>query len=284
MVIDGHRHIVGDYQPILTDMDRLGIDKTVLIGVGVRDLSLITIHDAFVFRYHLLFRTLGMLKARQLVNSQAFRANLLPFPNNDEVLTAVRERPDRFSGFAFINPESPHALAELQRCLEQGLQGIKLALVQYPTDLCGRNMTALCEVARENAVPVFMHLGISRATSEPEWLTEAFPDVNFIIAHAGVQRFEETIVLARRNNVFVDTSSYIATTAKIKRLYRTLGAGKLIFGSDVPVMCRDAGEALAKIATLSLSASEQEKVLGGNLTALLAQAKPLTKTSSQGAR
>jgi len=274
MVIDGHRHIAGDYAPILRRMDALGIGKTVLIGVGVRDLSLVTIHDSPVFRSHLLFRTLGMLKARRLVGSRAFRENLLRDPRNDDVLRAVRERPDRFAGFAFVNPESPNALPELKRCLEQGLRGIKLALVQYPTDLRGKNMTALCEVAREFAIPVFMHLGISSAASEAEWLAEAFSDVVFIIAHAGVQRFEETLVLAMRcDNVYVDTSSYIATVAKIRRLYTTLGAGKLIFGSDVPVMCRDEADALAKIDALHLPASEKRKILGGNLASVLAQAK-----------
>jgi len=280
MIIDGHRHIVGDYAPILQRMDALGIAKTVLVGVGVRNLDLVTIHDSLLFRSHLLFRTLGMFKARQLVNSRAFRENLLGDPRNEDALRAVRERPDRFYGFVFINPESPHALAELRRCLAQGFRGIKLALVQYPTDLRGKNMIALCEMARESRIPVFMHLGISLASAEPEWLAEAFPDVTFIIAHAGVQRFEETIALARRlDNVYVDTSSYIATVQKLRRLCKTLGAGKLIFGSDVPVMCEDVGDALAKIDALSLPASEKDKILGGNLAEILAQTGHLTLSS-----
>jgi uncharacterized protein len=280
MIIDGHRHIVGDYAPILQSMDALGVDKTVLVGVGVRNLDLVTIHDSLLFRSHLLFRTLGMLKARQLVNSRAFRENLLGDPRNEDALRAVRERPDRFYGFAFINPESPHALAELRRCLAQGFRGIKLALVQYPTDLRGRNMTLLSEVARECRIPVFMHLGISATAAEPDWLAEAFADVTFIIAHAGVQRFEQTIALARRlDNVYVDTSSYIATTGKLRRLCKTIGAGKLIFGSDVPVMCEEVGDALAKIVALNLPASEKDKILGGNLDAILAQTDHLTLSS-----
>lgn len=280
MIIDGHRHIVGDYAPILERMDSLGIARTVLVGVGVRNLDLVTIHDSLLFRSHLLFRTLGMFKARQLVNSRAFRENLIGDPRNEDVLRAVRERPDRFYGFSFINPESPHALAELRRCLAQGFRGIKLALVQYPTDLRGRNMILLSEVARECRIPVFMHLGISPEAAKPEWLAEVFGDVTFIIAHAGVQRFEETIALARRlDNVFVDTSSYIATVQKLRRLCRTIGAGKLIFGSDVPVMCKDVGDALAKIDALNLPASERDKILGGNLAAILAQTGLLTLSS-----
>jgi len=280
MIIDGHRHIVGDYAPILGRMDALGINKTVLVGVGVRNLDLVTLHDSLLFRSDLLFRTLGMFKARQLVGSRSFQENLLGDPRNEDALRAVRERPDRFYGFAFINPESPHAFTELRRCLAEGFRGIKLALVQYPTDLRGKNMIALSEVARECSIPVFMHLGISPAAAEPEWLVETFPDVTFIIAHAGVQRFEETIALARRlDNVYVDTSSYIATVPKLRRLCKTIGAGKLIFGSDVPVMCEDVGDALAKIDALSLPAAEKDKILGGNLAAILARTGHLTLSS-----
>ena len=37
MIIDGHLHIAGDPGPILSRMDALGIARTVLVGVGVRD-------------------------------------------------------------------------------------------------------------------------------------------------------------------------------------------------------------------------------------------------------
>lgn len=274
MIIDGHRHITGSYLPILAGMEEHGIDRTVLVGIGVRNLQPVTINDSLVFRSDFLFRSLGMLKARRLVASADFRDNLLAVPRNDDVLRAIRERPDKFSGFAFLNPEAADVPAELERCLQQGMCGIKLALMQYPADLRGKNMTALCEVARTYRLPVFMHLGLSAAASQPEWLADVFRDVPFIIAHAGVQRFTETIALARRlDNVFVDTSSYIATAAKIKRLVATLGAEKLIFGSDIPVMCRNESEALAKIDVLPISDADKSKILGGNLVKILQQTK-----------
>ncbi|MCQ8117994.1 amidohydrolase family protein [Methylomonas rosea] len=278
MIIDGHRHIIDSYQPILAEMDAFGIDKTVLVGVGVRDLGPVTIADSWVFRWHFLFRTLGMLKARQLVSSPAFQSNLLTNPRNDAVLAAIKRRPDRFWGFAFINPESAQAPDELQRCLDQGMQGLKLALVQYPTDLCGAKMAALCEVAAGQAIPVFMHLGLTKASSHADGLIKHFPQVKFIIAHAGVQCFDETLALARqRDNVFVDTSSYIATAAKIRRLCAKLGAGKLIFGSDIPVMCGSLREALDKIDALAVPASEKAKILGGNLLSILQTTSTLTR-------
>ncbi|WNB74507.1 amidohydrolase family protein [Methylomonas koyamae] len=278
MIIDGHRHIVDSFEPILAEMDAFGIDKTVLVGIGVRDLGPVTIADSWVFRWHFLFRTLGMLKARQLVSSPTFQHNLLPHPRNDAVLAAIGQRPDRFLGFAFINPESAQAADELQRCLALGMCGLKLALVQYPTDLGGGKMAALCEIAAGHGIPVFMHLGLTAASSRAEALVKAFPKLRFIIAHAGVQCFAETLALARRcDNVFVDTSSYIATAGKIRQMCTKLGAGKLIFGSDIPVMCGGLAEALTKIDALTIPASEKAKILGGNLLNIL----PTTSTPTR---
>lgn len=282
MIIDGHLHIVDEYQPILTRMDQLGIAKTVLVGVGVRDLSVVTIHDSFLFKSDLLFRTLGMMKARRILRSPALQEGLLGDPRNDAVLRALRERPDRFLGFTFINPESPRALAEARRCLDAGMCGIKLALFQYPTDLAGDRMTQLCLLAREYGVPIFVHIGIQPGSFEIEGPARNFPDINFILAHGGVQRFRDLVdLMDSYPNLYVDTSSYIVTVGKLKELHARVGARRLIYGTDVPVMARDQSEGLDKIGRLRLSQDERDLILGDNLLELLKGAKPLAGSRSQ---
>jgi len=271
MVIDGHRHINGSCAPILLEMDRLGIDKTVLVGVGVRDLSVVTIRNSFVFQSDILLRTLGTFKSHRMVRSRKLRNALLPDPVNKLVLDAVADHPDRFAGFVFANPESPNAINEILRCLDAGLQGIKLALLQYPSNLQGSNVAAICEIAAERQVPVFIHQGLTRASSVVDGLITRFPNVVFIIAHAGVQYFKHVSRLAAKYaNVYVDTSSYFVTPAKLERLCRVVGPRKLLFGSDVPVMSDTAAEGLAKIRNLTVSSDDKRLILGDNLTALLA--------------
>ena len=270
MIIDCHQHIVEDSAPILARMDALGIERTVLVGVGVRDLGVVTIRDSPVFRSHALLRTLGMWKARRLVRSRALREALLGEPRNDAVLRAIRERPDRFTGFCFVNPESPRAPDEARRCLDAGMRGIKLALVQYPTDLDGPRMAELCGLARERRAPIFIHQGLTRESSDLSKLVRRFADVTFIIAHTGVQCFRQAVELARDcRNVFVDTSSFIATRGKIRQACRVAGAAKLVFGTDVPVMCEDPAEAMAKIHALDISDDEKMGILGENLRPLV---------------
>lgn len=270
MIIDGHHHIEDDYEPILRSMDALGIDMTVLVGVGVSDLGVVTIKDSPVFRSHFLLKTFGPMKARRIVKSKWFNEVILEKPRNDAVLRAMEEKPDRFAGFAFVNPARPEVLADIETCLDRGMKGIKFALLQFPEDMGGPRMKAICELARDRDVPIFVHPGITSESANMEPMIRAFPKNKFIIAHAGVQFFRETIEFAKKyEKVFVDTSSYIVTKRKLEILHRELGPEKIIFGSDVPVMAKDQKSAMEKITNLKIPDSHKEMILGENLRNLL---------------
>jgi len=273
MIIDGHHHICAEPSPILARMDKLGIDCTVLVGVGVRDLSVVTVRDSLVFRVPWLLKTFGVWKSRVLVNSRRLQETLMAQPDNDWVEAAIRQHPKRFRGFVFVNPALPGTLEEVERRLTAGFCGIKMALLQYPAALDGPEISALCEIADARRIPVFFHQGLTPATSDPSRMIRRFPNVNFIIAHTGVQYFEQALALAREHrNVWLDTSSYFVTEAKLRRLVREVGAQKLIFGSDMPVMVGDPEEALNKILALKISERERASILGENLQQILASA------------
>jgi len=270
MIIDGHHHIESGYTHILERMDALGIDKTVLIGVGVSDLSAVTVKNVLPIRSHALLQTVGVIKMNLLVRSKALRSVLLGDPINDRVLEAIKDNPQRFLGFAFVNPESDNCTNELERCLDHGMCGIKLALLQYPTNLAGKNMRNICNTARERKVPIFFHQGITKESSDPQAMFNDYPDITFIIAHAGVQYYKKAITLAQvHKNVFIDTSSWIVTVRKLKELYKQLGPQKLIFGTDVPVMADDQADGLNKVRQLNLPPSEEALILGENLRKIL---------------
>jgi uncharacterized protein len=274
MVIDGHHHIAGEPAPILSMMDQLGIDCTILVGVGVRDLDVVTIRDGLVFRLPWLLKTAGVWKSRSIVSSRRFQESLMPQPDNNRVEAAIHKHPKRFRGFVFVNPAHPATLDEVERRLSAGFCGIKLALLQYPVALDSPQVSALCEIANERRIPVFFHQGLTSATSDPAVMLKRFPKINFSIAHAGVQYFEQAVALAREyRNVWLDTSSYFVTPAKLRRLVREVGAQKLIFGSDVPVMARNSAEALDKIMALEIPERERAAILGENLQHILETAK-----------
>lgn len=270
MIIDGHHHIESGYSHILERMDALGIDKTVLIGVGVSDLTAVTVKNVLPIRSDILLRTIGVMKMHRLVRSRALRDVLLNDPINERVLDAIDANPERFMGFVFVNPESGNCMREIERCLDRGMCGIKLALLQYPTNLAGSHMIKICEIARDRRVPIFFHQGITKEASDPQAMFKAFPDVSFIIAHAGVQYYRAAIELAYvHKNVYINTSSWIVTVRKLRELCRRLGPQKLIFGTDVPVMANDQEDGLNKIRQLRLHPSEEALILGDNLHEIL---------------
>jgi uncharacterized protein len=272
MIVDGHLHLAGSPTGVLRRMDELGVQRTVLVGVSVRDLSVLTIRDSIIFRVPLLLRTIGVLKTRAILRSRRFHEASLPQPDNSQVAAAIAAYPERFWGFAFINPMAPDAPVETERLLDAGFRGIKLALPQYPAALNGPQVTALCEVARARRVPVFCHQGLTPGAADLAAMVRRFPDNRFVVAHAGVQYFEDAVALARgQPNVWLDTSSYFVTATKLRRLVTEVGPAKLVFGSDYPVMATDPGQALQKIAALRISATERAAILGGNLLEILGE-------------
>jgi predicted TIM-barrel fold metal-dependent hydrolase len=84
--------------------------------------------------------------------------------------------------------------------------------------------------------------GIKLALSDPLVLDEVaadFPDLTFILAHAGMPWYENTIAMAtHKSNVFVDLSGWSPKyfPAGLIRAASTYLRQKFLFGSDFPVI------------------------------------------------
>lgn len=270
MIIDGHRHLAGPPEKVIEEMDSLGIDKTVLVGIGVKDLSFVTVQWSFIFKSDLLSWLLGTIKGRMVTNKLIKAKQLLDVPGNDPVLAAIKKYPDRFSGFAFINAGHPDAVTEAKRCLDNGMVGLKFALVQYPAPIAGKTMHDLCDLAKEYQVPVFFHIGTSKVSYTFEKLVRDFPDVTFIIAHAGAQLFSRSIQKAKEfENIYFDLSSYYVTERKVRILIELFGCKRLLMGSDVPVMAKSPEWVMNMIRSLGLNTEDEAAILGGNMSRIL---------------
>src|SRR5213596_4335760 len=75
---------------------------------------------------------------------------------NDALLALQRAHPDRIRGLVCVNPNyTAHARAEIARCLDAGMIGIKLAASRRADDPL---LDPVCERARERRVPVLQHV------------------------------------------------------------------------------------------------------------------------------
>jgi len=189
---------------------------------------------------------------------------------NDYVAELVAQYPDRFIGFAGVNPwYLEKGVQELERSRELGLRGLKLnSALQgfFPHEAMAR---PLLSRAGELGMPVYFHT-TTPPFAMPFQIKEVaclFPQVTFILGHCGFADGWTDVVAAARDcpNIYVETS--LIGTPTLGGVIEALGADRVIFGSDVPESSLSVE--LAKIALLNLDEPSRRKILGANVLGLL---------------
>ncbi len=194
---------------------------------------------------------------------------------NDDVLAAMRRYPERILGYCYVCPGYRGSLDEIDRCLGQGMIGIKL-YNQYK--IWDPAVHAVLEKAIEARVPVLMHAG-SLTTAEG-WAAQPnlshagdfvraarrYPEAMLIEAHLGGGGDWEWALKQLRDapSVYLDTSGTVIDDGMVERAARELGIDRLLFGTD---MTMEAG--VGKILAASLSDADREQVFWRNMRRIL---------------
>jgi predicted TIM-barrel fold metal-dependent hydrolase len=187
---------------------------------------------------------------------------------NREVARIVATRPDRFYGFAFVNPVQDRGRidAMVQVAVERyGFVGIKV----HRHD--ARITREVCEAARAYALPVLYD--VTGEIAVVELLAQEYPDVRFIIPHLGSfaddWRAQSGLIdpLARHPNIYADTSG-VRRFDLLVQAVRRAGPHKLLFGSDGPWL--HPGVELAKIRALRLRPADERLILSQNFLRIVA--------------
>jgi len=196
---------------------------------------------------------------------------------NDLLAEAVAQYPQRLIGQFTINPNyADEILPELERCESRyGVRMIKIHPFchEYPAD--GQGYRQLWEYADEKKKIVLTHTWESDKTCGPELfapIARRYPDVKIILAHAGVTQrgCEEAISAAGgHDNLFLDTASSQPHIGMIERFVNEVGADRVLFGSDVPLL--EPAAQLGRIAYARIKETDKEKILGLNLKRLLGE-------------
>ena len=207
-------------QRLVQEMEEAGIDKTILLALD------------------------GHLK---------FRSNLSYKDYNNYVADILKEYPDKFIGFAGIDPRrGKEAIMELERCVENlGFSGVKFWTLTgfYPDD---KNYYPFYQRVEELNVPILVHTGLGPQYTYLKYcqpiyvdtIAVDFPEINFILAHMGDPFTNQAFAVAAKNpNVFLDISAWepvlkFSPPAFIQNLYQakmTCGLEKILFGSDWPL-------------------------------------------------
>lgn len=226
-VWDVHHHYVnetGYIDTLLREMDRIGVERTFLIGMGAitRD----------IFR----------------------KGEYSGFDSDDRtVLEAVRAHPDRLSGYGYIQP-GVHGVEDVDRIKDMGLQALKFHMCVKPYG--DEEYFDIYARANELGLPCLFHTGPiylggpvpgQRLRSENyrpihiEPIGHEFPELRIILAHLGVCWNSEATTIARMfPNIYVDLSGNPTgwraglSIPTFKELFYFPGAHeKILFGSDL---------------------------------------------------
>lgn len=193
---------------------------------------------------------------------------------NDVTIEMVAAHPGRVYGLCFINPNLPweDVEAEVQRCLDAGLHGVKL---EYETNARSPRLDPLMELVAARDVFVLHHAWY-KTTSK--WPNESDPSD---IAHLGARHPGTTIVMAHLTaagirgvldiapypNILVDTSGSQPFSGIVEYAVDKLGPNRVVFGSDS--MVRDFACQLGRILGADLTEQQRTQILYGNAARLL---------------
>lgn len=191
------------------------------------------------------------------------RAMTLPFYGttsdfafgNDLAADAVARYPERFVGFAAVNPYYHAEIdAELDRCRDMGLRGVRL-IADYPD----------YPVESPSFFPAYEYAHSHGWIMENySWgpaqfldnVATAFAHICFIVGHFSLTYAE---LVARRENIFQCTAGAVHF-ADIKNLLDVVPPEKVVFGSEFPEMPMMFG--MGPILYADISDDDKRKILG----------------------
>jgi predicted TIM-barrel fold metal-dependent hydrolase len=191
---------------------------------------------------------------------------------NRFITPLLEKHPETFLGLCLINPNLGRLYGKefIQNNLdiffnEFGMKGVKLLPPDnwfYANDI--ELLAPIMEKAEEYGFPVMIH-----STRVPRCmpsligeLAENFPRNVIIIAHGGGHdHVHETIIVLKKNkNLYADSS--LLWEIDIARIVNSVGAHKLLYGSDAPYL--SAGVALYKIYDCNFNENDLRMILHDN--------------------
>ncbi|MFC2012844.1 amidohydrolase family protein [Chloroflexota bacterium] len=204
---------------------------------------------------------------------------------NDYILDAIARYPDRLIGFCAVQPQSyDAAVDEIERCARGGARGIgELRPDTQLLDFSDREMIdPLIEVIMKHNLILLTHTsepvghdypGKGNVTPDMIYpLITGYPELTLVCSHWGgglpfyamMPEVKETM-----RRVFFDTaaSPLLYTPQIYQQVSQLVGADKILFGSDYPVI--PPGRILDEVRAADLPEATKDLMLSGNARRLL---------------
>jgi predicted TIM-barrel fold metal-dependent hydrolase len=194
---------------------------------------------------------------------------------NEMTAAAVRAYPDRFIGYASVDPHHPERVRpELERAFDElGLYLVKLhpTVVEYP--ISGPAYEPVWRFASERRTIVLSHTWAGTATCAPKQfgpLAQEYPDIAFILGHSGgtPTGYLEAIEVAQEHqNIYLDLCRSEMSSTWVERIVTEVGPDRVLWGTDFPFL--EPRYLVGRLACTRLSDGAKRQVFGESVERLL---------------
>ncbi len=188
-------------------------------------------------------------------------------PLNEEVRQAFEAEPGRFTGLFRVDPYLEHqTLDDVENALARdGFRGLKIHPRSDRTFIDdSERLDPLIEIVQSHEWPILIHTG-DDPPCRPYMLFDLLrrhPRATFIMGHSGQRAYHEGIWVATHcPNVYMETST-LAHPQMIQMVIDSVGADRVLFGTDVPF--GDPRVELFKYQILDLAPQVRDRVMGKN--------------------
>lgn len=193
---------------------------------------------------------------------------------NDVVLQAISHWHHRAFGFVYLNPNHlQFSLDEFNRCVRDGpMVGVKLWVARRAN---APELDKIVECAAALRALIFQHTWFKTGGNPPgestpldvAELARRHPAVPIVCGHTG-GAWEIGIPAIRGvENLYADVAGSDPTAGFVEMAVRELGAGRVIYGSDVGG--RSFASQLGKVMGADIPAAARDSILSANLRSLM---------------
>jgi predicted TIM-barrel fold metal-dependent hydrolase len=195
-------------------------------------------------------------------------------------IAAYRDRlPGRFpAAVGIVEPlHGPRGHEELRRIRDElGLVGVSIHARFQGTPTNGPLTKAVVEVMAPLGLVPFVH-AVAEHTDEALWrvedLARSFPDVTFLVldCFSSFEQSQQVLAVAERTGNLVFDTSLLYTFDLVLPLVRSVGAGRVVFGTDLysrPLGYRRT-HVLDQILASDLSDDDKRLIVSANACRLL---------------
>lgn len=209
--------------------------------------------------------------------------------SNEFVSKMCKLYPDKFIGFASVNPLKKDSVKELKHAiLDLRLKGLKLHPPLQGFAPNDKRAYPVYKLAEELNIPVVFHIGttpfgslVRLSDANPLLIDDIavdFPKLKIMLTHLGTLWTNETIMIVEKNpNVYLDTAAYLYEIKQIltKENIQRIGEDKLIFGTDYPMpyggKIHRVKDFVDCINSLNISKSIKEKIFYKNFEKMIGE-------------